>query len=61
MSLLTGSVDPQHSKMGFAKKIWVPLTALKAKQYQLVCVDDGFVDDEHEYLVRLNISIKDSY
>jgi hypothetical protein len=33
------------------KKIFVPMTSLRARQYQIVCVNDGFVDDVREYQV----------
>ena len=33
------------------KKIFVPMTSLRARQYQIVCVNGGFVDDVREYQV----------
>ena len=49
--ILDPSHKPDQVKGILKKNVWVSLAALKAKQYQIVCVDNGFVDDEQEYLV----------
>ncbi len=50
-------LDPSHkhnqSKGLLKKDVWVSMAALKAKQYQIVCVDSGFIDDEQEYMVKV--------
>lgn len=49
MRLLTNNSGSAQNNPAIAKKILVPMAALKAKQYQIVCADGGFVVDEHEY------------
>lgn len=51
MKNIDPSSQPWDSYPAFVKKIWVPMTQLKAKQYQIVCVDGGFVDGSLEYTV----------
>lgn len=55
MEFLMKNIDPStqswDSYPGFVKKIWVPMTQLKAKQYQIVCVGGGFIEDCLEYTV----------
>ncbi|XP_057365710.1 zinc finger-containing ubiquitin peptidase 1-like [Daphnia carinata] len=50
MRLLTNISGSAQNKPAIAKKILVPMAALKAKQYQIVCADGGFADSEQEYL-----------
>lgn len=52
MRLLTNNSGSAQNNPAIAKKILVPMAALKAKQYQIVCADGGFVVDEHEYSVN---------
>lgn len=55
MRFLMTSVDSSAKNYpAYTKKIWVPMTNLKAKQYQLVCVDSGFIENDYEYVVSLN-------
>lgn len=51
MQLLTINSGSVKTNPPIAKKILVSMTALKTKQYQIVCVGGGFVDNEQEYLV----------
>jgi Peptidase family C78 len=50
MRQLTNTSDSTKSN-ATTKKIWIPMTSLRARQYQIVCVNGGFVDDDREYLV----------
>jgi hypothetical protein len=50
MRQLTNTSDSTKSN-ATAKKIWVPMTSLRARQYQIVCVNGGFVDSDREFLV----------
>ncbi|EFX87845.1 hypothetical protein DAPPUDRAFT_311838 [Daphnia pulex] len=49
MRQLTNASDSTKSN-ATAKKIWVPMTSLRARQYQIVCVNGGFVDSDREFL-----------
>ena len=43
----------KQTEVNVLKKIRVLQSTLKAKQYQMVAVMEGFVDDEEEYRVGL--------
>ena len=44
--------DLKQTQVPVLKKIRILQSTLKAKQYQMVCVDDGFVDNQQEYEVN---------
>jgi len=41
----------KQTQVPVLKKIRILQSTLKAKQYQMVCVEDGFVDSQQEYEV----------
>ena len=48
-------LDESQLQPPVLKKIRIPLSRLDSKQYQIVCIDDGFVTDDREYLVSILI------
>jgi hypothetical protein len=43
----------KQTQVPVLKKIRILQSTLKAKQYQMVCIEDGFVDDQQEYEVNI--------